>query len=136
MSSLFILNAYLLDPDKPAAVKVNGSKVLKPQVLSETAQGLGSNPFNGLLQIREIKAQRGFADASNPKASSDDDTEDRSSSLIYDTSSANLQAPILLPHRMLPIYPVYLEPMTKQQGLQHGIYVQPTVICSLLTGRS
>lgn len=78
MSSLFILNAYLLDPDKPAAVKVNGSKVLKPQVLSETAQGLGSNPFNGLLQIREIKAQRGFADASNPKASSDDDTEDRS----------------------------------------------------------
>ncbi len=78
MSSLFTLNAYLLDPGKPAVVQVDGSNVLQPQVLSETAQGLGSNPFSGLLQIREIKAQRGFADATDAKASSDDDTEDRS----------------------------------------------------------
>ena len=78
MSSLFTLNAYLLDSGKPAVVHVDGSNILQPQVLSETAQGLGPNPFSGLLQIREIKAQRGFADATDPKISSDDDTEDRS----------------------------------------------------------
>ncbi|AEV38432.1 hypothetical protein PSE_3928 [Pseudovibrio sp. FO-BEG1] len=78
MSSLFTLNAYLLDPDKPAVVQDGETTVLQPQVLPETAQGLGPNPFSGLFQIREIKAQRGFADASDAKPSRDDDTEDRS----------------------------------------------------------
>ncbi|MCI2400875.1 AAA family ATPase [Aliiroseovarius subalbicans] len=78
MSSQFTLNAYLLDPNKPAIVQDDDAIMLQPQVLSVTAQGLGPNPFSGLLQIREIKAQRGFADASDTKPSSDDDTEDRS----------------------------------------------------------
>lgn len=78
MSSLFTLNAYLLDPDKPAVVQVDDNAALQPQELSATAQGLGANPFSGLLHIREIKAQRGFADASDTKLSSDDNTDDNS----------------------------------------------------------
>jgi len=76
MPSLFTLNSYLLDPTKPADDEPSDD-VLSPQILSESAQALGPDPFSGLLHIREIKAQRGFADASVGKQKSDDDAENR-----------------------------------------------------------
>lgn len=81
MSGLFSLNAYLLDPDKPADEKPADESPVKdalsPQILPESAQALGPNPFSGLFQIREIKAQRGFADASTSNQPGDDDAENR-----------------------------------------------------------
>ncbi len=78
MSALFALNAYLLNPTKPALDPTTGEHTLQPQELPDIAIGIGPNPFSGLLHIREIKAQRGFADASDGKVSSEDDGEDRS----------------------------------------------------------
>ncbi|MFK7891628.1 MAG: ATP-binding protein, partial [Granulosicoccus sp.] len=77
MSGLFSLNAYLLDPDKPADESPI-QDALSPQILPDSAQALGPNPFSGLFQIREIKAQRGFADASTNNLGGDDDAENKS----------------------------------------------------------
>ncbi|TQV69721.1 AAA family ATPase [Denitrobaculum tricleocarpae] len=70
LSTKFELKGYLLDPKQLSA---NDS--LKPQSLPDNAVAIRGNPFSGLLHIKEIRAQRGFSDASDGKASLDDDGE-------------------------------------------------------------
>lgn len=67
LSDLFVLNAYLLDPTSFATI---GS--VEPQPLPPLSEGIGANPFSGLIHIREINAQRGFADAGDSKGDEDE----------------------------------------------------------------
>ncbi|WP_146345490.1 ATP-dependent nuclease [Phaeobacter marinintestinus] len=67
LKELFELNAHLLDPTSFTA-----SGAVAPPPLPPLSEGIGPNPFAGLLHIREINAQRGFADAGEGK---DDDGE-------------------------------------------------------------
>lgn len=67
LSDLFELNAYLLDP---ASSATTGS--VEPQPLPPLSEGIGANPFSGLIHIREINAQRGFADAGDSKGEEDE----------------------------------------------------------------
>lgn len=65
------LQAFALDPGaKQSPVK----GVARPQPLSKEALPLGKNPFDGLIQIDEIAAQRDFADA-GAKGSGDDGSD-------------------------------------------------------------
>lgn len=59
------LGAYLLDPEKIATP--DDDQRARPQILPESAQPISGRPFSGLIHIREINAQRGFADASESK---------------------------------------------------------------------
>ncbi|MCY4287363.1 MAG: AAA family ATPase [Aestuariivita sp.] len=56
------LRAYLLDPKK-VVVPENDIRA-KPQRLVDNCAPLERHPFSGLIHVREIAAQRGFADAS------------------------------------------------------------------------
>jgi len=67
LKNLFELNAHLLDP---ASFTTTGP--VEPHILPPLSEGIGANPFAGLIHIREINAQRGFADAGDSK---DDDDE-------------------------------------------------------------
>jgi predicted ATP-dependent endonuclease of OLD family len=67
LSDLFELNAYLLDP---ASFATKGS--VEPHPLPPLSEGIGANPFAGLIHIREINAQRGFADAGDGKGEDDE----------------------------------------------------------------
>ncbi|WP_114011773.1 AAA family ATPase [Cohaesibacter intestini] len=67
LTDLFELNAHLMDPANFSPVGAVAPPPLPPQ-----SEGIGPNPFAGLLHIREINAQRGFADAGDGK---DDDGE-------------------------------------------------------------
>ncbi|WP_052512840.1 AAA family ATPase [Paracoccus sanguinis] len=58
LSDLFEINAHLLDP-----ATFNPTGPVEPHPLPPLSEGIGSNPFAGLIHIREINAQRGFADA-------------------------------------------------------------------------
>ena len=58
LKDLFQLNAHFLDPDNFAR-----SGEVVPPPLPALSEGIGANPFAGLIHIREINAQRGFADA-------------------------------------------------------------------------
>lgn len=62
LRDLFDLNAHLLDP---ASFTTTGP--VEPHPLPPLSEGIGPNPFAGLLHIREINAQRGFADAGDGK---------------------------------------------------------------------
>lgn len=62
LKDLFELNAHLLDPTSFTA-----SGAVVPPPLPPLSEGIGPNPFAGLLHIREINAQRGFADAGDGK---------------------------------------------------------------------
>lgn len=62
LKDLFELNAHLLDPGSFTA-----SGAVSPPPLPPLSEGVGPNPFAGLLHIREINAQRGFADAGDGK---------------------------------------------------------------------
>ncbi|RJL15843.1 AAA family ATPase [Paracoccus siganidrum] len=62
LKDLFELNAHLLDPGSFTA-----SGAVSPPPLPPLSEGIGPNPFAGLLHIREINAQRGFADAGDGK---------------------------------------------------------------------
>lgn len=66
LRDLFELNAHLLDP-----ISFATTGPVEPQPLPPLSEGIGSNPFAGLIHIREINAQRGFADAGD--SSGDDD---------------------------------------------------------------
>ena len=63
------LNAYLLDP---ASFTTTGP--VEPHPLPPLSEGIGANPFAGLIHIREINAQRGFADAGDGKGDDDEKT--------------------------------------------------------------
>ncbi|MBW3245643.1 AAA family ATPase [Epibacterium sp. DP7N7-1] len=69
LSDLFELNAYLLDPASFAT-----TDTVEPLPLPSLSEGIGANPFAGLIHIREINAQRGFADAGDSKGDEDDST--------------------------------------------------------------
>ncbi|SFJ27349.1 ATP-dependent nuclease [Albimonas pacifica] len=62
LKDLFELNSHLLDPASYTA-----SGAVAPPPLPPLSEGIGPNPFAGLLHIREINAQRGFADAGDGK---------------------------------------------------------------------
>ena len=67
-----------LIPASPAIDPKAEDQTLSPQELNPNAVGIGPNPFAGLLHIREIKAQRGFSDASDSQNTSDDNGEEKS----------------------------------------------------------
>ena len=64
-ASALIVESYILDPDK--VVLPETDHTAKPQKLPERAQALGKDPFAGLIHLREIRAQRGFTDASESR---------------------------------------------------------------------
>lgn len=67
LRDLFELNAYLLDP---ANFAMTGP--VEPHPLPALSEGIGANPFAGLIHIREINAQRGFADAGDSNGDDDE----------------------------------------------------------------
>lgn len=67
LNDLFELNAYLLDPASFAI-----TDTVEPLPLPPLSEGIGANPFAGLIHIREINAQRGFADAGDGKGDDDE----------------------------------------------------------------
>lgn len=67
LRNLFELNAHLLDP---ANFSTTGP--VEPHPLPHLSEGIGANPFAGLIHIREINAQRGFADAGDSKGDDDE----------------------------------------------------------------
>lgn len=69
LRDLFELNAHLLDP---ASFTTTGP--VEPHSLPALSEGIGSNPFAGLIHIREINAQRGFADAGESNGDDDEPT--------------------------------------------------------------
>ncbi len=69
LRDLFELNAHLLDP---ASFSKTGP--VEPHPLPPLSEGIGANPFAGLIHIREINAQRGFADAGDSKGDDDEPT--------------------------------------------------------------
>ncbi len=60
MRKEFVVRGYALDPSK-VALPENG--IAKPQVLAPEIQPLDGDPFDGLIQIDDISAQRGFNDS-------------------------------------------------------------------------
>ena len=69
LRDLFELNAHLLDP-----ANFNTTGPVVPHPLPPLSEGIGSNPFAGLIHIREINAQRGFADAGDSNGDDDEPT--------------------------------------------------------------
>ncbi|MEL7444227.1 MAG: AAA family ATPase [Pseudomonadota bacterium] len=67
LKDLFELNAHLLDP---ASFTKTG--LVEPHPLPPLSEGIGANPFASLIHIREINAQRGFADAGDNKGDDDE----------------------------------------------------------------
>lgn len=67
MKDLLELNAHLLDPEGYTA-----SGPVAPPPLPPLSEGIGPNPFGGLLHICEINAQRGFSDAGDGKGDDGD----------------------------------------------------------------
>lgn len=69
LKDLFELNAHLLDP-----TSFTTTGPVEPHPLPPLSEGIGANPFAGLIHIREINAQRGFADAGDSKGDDDEPT--------------------------------------------------------------
>lgn len=57
LRSTFEIRAYLLDP---AALKTPENGLARPQLLPAQSDPIDGDPFQGLIQIDEIPAQRGF----------------------------------------------------------------------------
>lgn len=60
LTRFVILDAFTLDP---AAKVLPANGIAKPQKLPQNVEPLKKNPFDGLIKIDEIAAQRDFADA-------------------------------------------------------------------------
>lgn len=67
--SLFKVKAYLLDPAKLTDPK---DGLAEMQALSEGAEPVEGNPLDGLIQIDEISAQRGFGSPTTPRVQRDE----------------------------------------------------------------
>lgn len=67
--SFFKVKAYLLDPAKLADPK---DGLAEMQVLPEGLDPVEGNPLDGLIQIDEISAQRGFGSPTTPRVQRDD----------------------------------------------------------------
>ena len=66
------LEAYLLDPKHVVVPESDHSA--KPQKLADDCASLDKDPFAGLIHLREIRAQRGFSDASETRRDESDNT--------------------------------------------------------------
>lgn len=64
------LEAYLLDPKH--VVLPESDHRAKPQKLADDCAPLEKDPFAGLIHLREIRAQRGFSDASEARRDDSD----------------------------------------------------------------
>ena len=60
LRSTFEIRAYLLDP---AALKAPENGRARPQLLPAQSDPIEGDPFQGLIRIDEISAQRGFGHA-------------------------------------------------------------------------
>lgn len=69
MRSFFKVKAYLLDPAKLADPK---DGLAEMQVLPEGLEPVEGNPLEGLIQIDEISAQRGFGSPNTPRVQRDE----------------------------------------------------------------
>ncbi len=67
--SFFKVKAYLLDPAKLADPK---DGLAEMQVLPEGLEPVEGNPLDGLIQIDEISAQRGFGSPTTPRVQRDE----------------------------------------------------------------
>ena len=76
-ASALTLESYILDPDKVVQPETNHTA--EPQKLPEWAQSLGKDPFAGLIHLREIRAQRGFTDASESRHQDSHESTDKRS---------------------------------------------------------
>lgn len=79
--SALTLSAYILDPEKLELPKEDHRA--RPQKLPKLPQSVKNYPFAGLIYIREIRAQRGFDDASESSQ------QDRNDSLGKKASAKN-----------------------------------------------
>ncbi len=70
LSSKFTLRAYILDPAQRQEPTSEG--VARPQLLTANSVSLEGDPFDGLLRIDEINAQRGFGDPTPVKDASEE----------------------------------------------------------------
>ncbi|MCC2097378.1 MAG: AAA family ATPase [Hyphomicrobiales bacterium] len=64
LRTLFKIKAYLLDPTKLVEPK---DDLAEMQLLPEGMEAVEGNPLDGLIQIDEISAQRGFGSPTNPR---------------------------------------------------------------------
>lgn len=69
----FIVNAYILDPEK-RLIPENG--IARPQSLSSGSEAIEGDPFKRLFLIHKINAQRGFTDPTH-KSNEDDELTSR-----------------------------------------------------------
>ena len=69
----FEVRAYLLDP---AALQAPADGIARPQALPAESEPLDGDPFQGLIQIDEITAQRGFGHAGAARSARGDDAAD------------------------------------------------------------
>ncbi|NGP89047.1 ATP-dependent nuclease [Fodinibius halophilus] len=69
LQTFFEVNSYLLDPDE-FIEPTDG--IANPQDVPEGARPLNSEPFEDLININDINAQRGFADPKSKISSSSD----------------------------------------------------------------
>lgn len=83
------LQAYILDPKQVAAP--DGDHRTMAQELPKDAAPLDKDPFAGLIYLREIAAQRGFADASEPRREDGEDAQTATSGSSHRLSN-QLQA--------------------------------------------
>jgi len=73
LRSTFEIRAYLLDP---AALKAPENGLARPQLLPEQSDPIEGDPFQGLIRIDEISAQRGFGHAGPVGSSRGNDHHD------------------------------------------------------------
>lgn len=71
LKAFFVVRAYLLDPTKHQ-VPVEG--LAQPQLLPAGSEPIEENPFDGLIRVDEISAQRGFSDADSNSESTQSDS--------------------------------------------------------------
>lgn len=83
--SIFTVKSYILDPDKIVTPEYGEAK---PQLLTENAVPLESEPFKGLIRIDEISAQRGFGHDDGMR---EDDEESASGSVATRRMSEQLR---------------------------------------------
>lgn len=103
LSTTFEVRAYLLDPSKQSA-PVGG--IAAPQMLPEGSEAIGSDPFDGLIRIDEIDAQRGFGFAAVPSKRNDNQDGDVHTNATGRKLSAQLRS----------YYTQHLDPFNKPEA--------------------
>lgn len=65
LSKYFEIHAYILNPEQ---IKPTTAGVAQPQLLQDNALPLTGQPFDGLIKVDIVNAQRGFTDAKSPNS--------------------------------------------------------------------